>query len=120
MIDLMLFRRSETEDYVAGQIIFKEGEPGDKMYVISEGEVDILIGHDAIETARPGTTLGEIALIDQSPRSATALARTDCKLVPIDARRFQFLVQQTPFFALTVMKIMADRLRRTNARITST
>jgi CRP/FNR family cyclic AMP-dependent transcriptional regulator len=58
-----------------------------------------------------------MALIDQSPRSATAVAKTDCKLAPIDRRRFEFMVQQTPFFSLTVMKIMADRLRRTNSRI---
>lgn len=117
MIDLMLFRHSDTENFSAGQIIFKVGESGNTMYVISEGEVSILVGADVVEVAGPGTTVGEMALIDHCPRSATAVAKTDCKLVPIDQRRFEFMVQQTPFFSLTVMKIMADRLRRTNARV---
>jgi CRP-like cAMP-binding protein len=117
MIDIMLFRHSETENFSAGQIIFKQGESGSTMYVISEGEVSILVGADLVEVAKPGTAVGEMALIDHGPRSATAVAKTDCKLVPIDQRRFEFMVQQTPFFSLTVMKIMADRLRRTNARV---
>jgi len=117
MPDLMLFRHSEAEQFTAGDVIFMEGEPGDKMYVVSEGEVDILIGPDVVETAGPGSAFGEMALIDQSPRSASAIARTDCKLVPIDERQFQFLVRETPFFALTIMKTMADRLRKTNSRI---
>jgi CRP-like cAMP-binding protein len=58
-----------------------------------------------------------MALIDNSPRSATAIAKTDCKVVPLDQRRFQFLVQETPFFALQVMTIMATRLRHANSRM---
>ena len=53
-----------------------------------------------------------MALIDHSPRSATARAQTDCKVALIDERRFMFLVQETPFFALRVMGVMANRLRR--------
>ena len=55
---------------------------------------------------------GEMALIDREPRSATAIAETDCELVVIDKRRFWFLVQETPYFAEIVMRVMADRLRR--------
>jgi CRP-like cAMP-binding protein len=67
-----------------------------------------------LETVGPGGIIGEMALINTSARSASAIARTDSKLVPITAKRFQFLVQQTPFFALQVMEVMADRLRRMN------
>ena len=59
-----------------------------------------------------GGVFGEMALIESGVRSAKAVARTDCALVPIDERRFSFLFQQTPQFALQVMKIMAERLRR--------
>jgi CRP/FNR family cyclic AMP-dependent transcriptional regulator len=117
MIDPLPIHHSETESFAAGQIIFKVGEPGTLMYVIAEGQVEIIVGAEVVEVAGPGTIVGEMALIDQSPRSATAVARTDCKLAPIDRRRFEFMVQQTPFFSLSVMKIMADRLRRTNSRI---
>jgi CRP-like cAMP-binding protein len=53
-----------------------------------------------------------MALLDKTPRSATAVAKTDCKLVAVDERRFKFLVQQTPHFSLQLMRIIADRLRR--------
>jgi CRP-like cAMP-binding protein len=58
-----------------------------------------------------------MALIDHGARSADAVAETLCKLVPVDQRRFQFLVSETPFFALQVMSIMAGRLRHANERI---
>jgi CRP-like cAMP-binding protein len=119
MVDLMLFRHSETVNFSAGQTIFEAEETGTQMYVISEGEVEIRIGQHILEICGPGSIVGEMALIDQGPRSATAVAKTACKLVAIDQRRFEFLVQQTPFFSLTVMKIMADRLRKTNRRITA-
>jgi CRP-like cAMP-binding protein len=57
-----------------------------------------------------------LALIDRSPRSATAIAKTDCVLIKIDERQFLYLVQETPFFALIVMRTMAARLRRRNAQ----
>ena len=59
-----------------------------------------------------GGIMGELALIDSKPRSASAVAKTDCRLVPLDDKQFIFLVQQTPFFAIRVMRIMAERLRR--------
>jgi CRP/FNR family cyclic AMP-dependent transcriptional regulator len=119
MLDSLPLHHAETESFAAGQVIFKAGEPGKVMYVIAEGEVEIVVGSEVVEVAGPGAIVGEMALIDQSPRSATVVAKTDCKLAPIDQRRFEFMVQQTPFFSLTVMKIMADRLRRTNSRIAS-
>ncbi len=108
-----LFKHSE--DYIefrAGSRIFEEGQPGDTMYAIVEGEVDIVSRGRVLEAAGPGGIVGELALIDRSVRSASALARTDCKLVPVDAKHFQYMVGQTPFFALQVMRIMAERLRR--------
>lgn len=108
-----LFRNSKDfVSFSASQTIFQEDEPGDVMYVVLEGEVDILIDGKVISTLGPGGLFGELALIDTRPRSATAVARTDCKLVPISAKRFAYLVQQTPNFALHVMRVMADRLRR--------
>jgi CRP/FNR family transcriptional regulator, cyclic AMP receptor protein len=108
-----LFQHSE--DYVtfsAGSVIFEEGQPGDTMYAVIAGEVDIVSRGKVLETTGAGGLVGELALIDRSVRSASAVARTDCKLVPVDAKRFQYMVSQTPFFALQVMAIMAERLRR--------
>ena len=72
-----------------------------------------LIVHDkVIDTSHPGELLGEMALVDQSPRSATAVAKTACKVVPVNERQFSFMVQETPHFAITVMRAMCNRLRK--------
>ena len=102
----------DQESFAAEQVIFAEGQPGKKMYVVTAAEVNILVSETLIETLGVGDILGEMALIDTQPRSATAIAKTDCQLAPIDEQRFSFLVQQTPYFAIQVMRIMADRLRR--------
>jgi CRP-like cAMP-binding protein len=60
-----------------------------------------------------------MALIDNEPRSATVIAKTHCRLVEVDQGQFQYMVSEGPFFALRVMKVMADRLRKTNAKIRS-
>jgi CRP-like cAMP-binding protein len=82
------------------------------MYVIIEGEVEILSGDSVVDTLSPGDIFGEMALIDSSPRSANAMAHTDCKVVPVDQYAFTHYVQHSPFFSLHVMSIMAERLRR--------
>ena len=105
---------TDTVPYSAGQIIFSEGEPGDVMYVVQEGEVEITLDGHVLETAGPGGLVGEMALVDTAHRSATAVAKTDCKLVAIDETKFKVHVHHTPFFAVQVMRIMADRLRRMN------
>jgi CRP-like cAMP-binding protein len=96
--------------------LFESGEDGDHMYVVVKGEVDIQIGDSVVETAGPGDIVGEMALIDHSARSATAIAKTDCEVVPVDERRFLFLVQEHPLFAQHVMRVMANRLRRMSNR----
>ena len=106
----------DFEAYTAGQPIFTAGQPGDTMYVVKEGEVEVVINGKVIDTVGPGGILGEMALIDKRPRSATAIAKTDCKLVSVNEQRFQRLVQQTPHFALQVMKVMAQRLRQMDAQ----
>lgn len=100
------------ENHVPGTTIFSQGdEPGGVMYVIQEGEVDILLHGTLIDTIGPGAFLGEIGLVDHKPRSATAVAKTACRLLPINQKRFTWLVQQTPYFALQVMQTITERLR---------
>lgn len=101
----------ELSECEPGETVFEEGEPGERLYVVLEGEVSLSVRGTRVDTMRPGDMFGEMALIDTKPRSATATAVSACKLAPIDERRFLFLVQQTPFFALHVMRVMASRLR---------
>lgn len=113
MTTLHLFQHSpDAIPFKAGEIIFHEGDKAETMYVLIEGEIEILHHGQVIDEAGPGSLVGEMALIEASPRSATARARTDCRVVPINEKRFLFLVQQTPFFALQVMRILSERLRR--------
>lgn len=114
MLDLTRLFRSDKNavDFSAGDEIIKTGEISQEMYVLLDGQVDIIAEGKILETVNPGGMFGEMALIDASPRSADAVARCDGRLVPVDQKQFQFLVQQHPYFALHVMRVLAERLRR--------
>jgi CRP/FNR family cyclic AMP-dependent transcriptional regulator len=103
-----------VREYKAGEIIFKEGEPAAEFFVIQSGEVDIQFGNRLLGTLGDLDIFGEMALIDAAPRSATAVARTDVKIVPVGEKQFLFLVSRTPHFALNVMRTLARRLRMAN------
>ena len=109
---------SDTINLASGETLFKEGDIGDKMYVLLEGTMDVTIAGKTVETAESGALLGEIALIETSPRSATIVAATPCRLAQVDQRRFHFMVQQTPFFATHVMHVLAGRLRSMDKWVT--
>ena len=101
------------QEFEPGKTIFEEGTPGDFMYVILDGEIEVRVRHELIEVLGPGEILGEMALIDTNPRSATAVAKSKCRLAFVDERSFLFMVEETPSFALHVMRVLAHRLRRT-------
>jgi CRP-like cAMP-binding protein len=105
---------TETTDLAAGDVLFKEGDHGDSMFVLLEGAVDVRIGGLTVEQSTRGALLGEMALIDRSPRGATVVATEPSRLARVDERRFNFIIQQNPFFARHVMKVLVDRLRHMN------
>lgn len=112
-IKVGLFRQSDNAlTFRAGDVIFNEGDIGREMFVVRKGRVELRIGNLQLDVVEADETFGELALIDQQTRSATATALTDCEVVPVDSQRFLFLVQQTPNFALLMLKILASRLRR--------
>jgi CRP/FNR family cyclic AMP-dependent transcriptional regulator len=98
----------------AGSVIFREGDEARELFVIKSGEVRIQIGNRTVTDLRADSIFGEMALIDNEPRSATAIAVTDVELVAVSEKQFLFLVSQTPYFALKVMRVLAQRLRATN------
>ena len=110
----------ETLRVRAGGVIFREGEQADELFVIKSGYVRIQIGNRGIADLTTDSIFGEMALIDSEPRSATAVAITDVELVPISEKQFLFLVSQTPYFALKVMRTLAQRLRVTNKSLDRT
>ena len=104
----------EARFFKAGTTIFREGEEAHELFVIKTGEVRIQIGNRTVSELSADHIFGEMALIDNQPRSASAIAVTDVELVPVSEKQFLFLVGQTPYFALKVMRVLAQRLRATN------
>ena len=113
-----LFDQDEAAITVAaGQVIFREGAPTDLMYAVIGGQVEIVIRDQVVETVEAGGVFGELALIEDRPRNATATVVAEARLVAIDRKRFLFLVQQNPFFSIQLMTIMAGRLRKMDERL---
>jgi CRP-like cAMP-binding protein len=98
------------------KVVMKEGEVGVFMYVVLEGRVAISIQSKIVERVGPGGVFGEMALVDQSPRAATATAETDCDLLSINRNDFLDLVKSNPAFGVSLLKATADRLRVMTAR----
>jgi CRP/FNR family transcriptional regulator, cyclic AMP receptor protein len=103
----------DTIRFKAGSIIFREGDEARELFAIKSGHVRIQIGNRTITELGVDSIFGEMALIDSEPRSASAIALTDVELVPVSEKQFLFLVSQTPYFALKVMRVLAQRLRAT-------
>lgn len=101
----------DRQQYAAGDVVFEVGDTGDRMFGVVSGSVVLSRGGEEIARIGEGDTFGEMAIIDGSPRSATATAVVETELVAIDKRTFTFLVHETPTFALEVMASLAQRLR---------
>ena len=105
---------SPTTTFAPGEVIFREGDKADKMYVILSGELEVHLQGMVIDRLTQGGTFGEMALIDGSPRSATVVAKTGCELAAINEKTFVFLADEMPYFALHTMRNLVERLRRMN------
>ena len=112
--ELLTGNNVDTQFFKAGSIIFREGDEAHELFVIKKGAVRIQIGNRTLSELSVDDIFGEMALIDNEPRSATAIAMSDVELVPVSEKQFLFLVGQTPYFALKVMRVLAQRLRVTN------
>lgn len=116
---IALFAKApDVHSYKAGDVIFEIGAVGQVMYGVIEGEVDMLVNGKVFETIQAGDVFGEGALVQDPPlRASTAVAKTDCKLAAVDQTHFKFLVQETPLFALEVIRSMSTRLRAAKANL---
>ncbi len=113
VIDMRTFARNAgaTIKVPAGGTVFSKGDPGDCMYLVQAGVIDMTIGDKVIETIGEGEALGFMSMIDGEPRSSTAKAREACELSLIDARTFRFMVDEVPNFATYIMSALAQRIR---------
>ena len=103
--------------YDQGKVIMVAGQAGALMYVVTEGRVAISIRGAVVERVGPGGIFGEMALVDQSPRAANAVAETDCALLAINRNVFLSLVKSEPAFGIALLSAMAERLRNTAAAL---
>ena len=114
----LLGRAGESKPLASGSVVFEKGDPGEVMYVLTSGSVDLLDGDRVVATVESPGLFGEMALIVSKQRSLGAVVHDDAELVEISSRAFWILVHETPYFARLVMRVMADRLRRANSAIT--
>ena len=96
----------------AGEVLFKNGDRGGSMYVVRSGTLTIRSGSVVYEDVGPGGMVGEMGIVESNvPRSAMVYALTPSELVEVDQERFLELVDETPSFALAVMRVLSRRLR---------
>lgn len=101
-----------------GKTIVQEGQAGLRMYAVLEGRVAVsILGGGVVERLGPGGVFGELALLEQTPRMASAVAETDCQLLPINRTAFLLLVKTSPEFAESLLGSLAERLRTLTAKL---
>src|SRR5471030_3256016 len=116
---LKLFNDDEdTLSLGLGVTLFHKGDPAHSiMYVVRSGAVQICNGNMVLETVQPGGLVGEMAIVDGAPRSASARAEVASEVIIVDERRFYTMVAKSPAFAIRIMQVLTRRLRQTNARV---
>ena len=112
-IDMRMFaqRAGASISFPAGSIVFNKGDPGNCMYVVQSGVIEMVIGDTVVEVCGPNEAIGFMSMIDSAARSSTARVKEACELSLIDQRKFRFMIDEVPNFALYIMGAMARRIR---------
>jgi CRP/FNR family transcriptional regulator, cyclic AMP receptor protein len=112
-IDMRMFaqRAGASVSYPAGSVVFSKGDAGTCMYVVQSGVIEMTIGDKVIEVCGPNEAIGFMSMIDGAARSSTARVKKACELSLIDQRKFRFMIDEVPNFALYIMGAMARRIR---------
>lgn len=105
----------KARPFKQGETLFREGDFGHTMFVVLEGQVDIMVGDKVVDRVLPGGFFGEMAILDAQPRAATAVGSSWGRLLEIDEAEFEGLVAHTPSFAIKVMRMLVLRLRRSQS-----
>lgn len=120
MTDDQLFQRF-GKDFPKGAVLCREGEPGHEMFVIQSGRVTISMSAGDLDkvltTLGPGEFFGEMSILTNKPRSATATCAEASKVLVIDAGTFEAMIRGNAEIALRMIKKLADRLQETNEQI---
>src|SRR5882724_279628 len=111
-----LAERLDTMRFASGAKVFERGDPGDSLYVVRSGEVEIFFKNDTgerivLETARTGDFFGEISLLDSGPRTASAVVTQDLEAIVVDRGDLAEFLRLRPDAALSLLAAMGQRLR---------
>jgi len=125
VVALEFFRSAGTiEEKPAGKPLFSENEKAGglfsknaRMYLLLEGEIGLMIGNKFFGVVKPGDICGELAVIAGLPRSATAMAKINCRVLSLDEKQFHAALAKKPEFALMLMSIMVQRLRQSMTKL---
>ncbi len=120
-----LARLCRTVTWAAGEVVFREGDPGASLFVLTQGEVEVLNGHGGddkvIAALAAPSAFGEMALVDREARSATVRARTPCQALELTAEAFTAFRKRSrdgfTFVVINVARILSSRLRETSQRL---
>ena len=112
VIQLVALLQGKPLNLKSGEVLFEQGQPGTQMFVVQSGALELHVNGKPVGTVGPGGVIGEMAIVDHGPRSATAVAAADTALFPIDAPQFDKLVQNVPGFAREIIGILVRRLRQ--------
>jgi len=120
-----LAERIDLLRYAAGETIFNFGDPGNALFIIRSGEVEIFLRNDEgekiiLETSQPGDVFGEVAMLDNGPRTAWVAAVSDVEVLRLDRAHFVDYIRQYPPAALNLLSVAARRLRRSDEVIRRT
>jgi CRP/FNR family transcriptional regulator, cyclic AMP receptor protein len=112
-IDMRMFakRAGANLTFAEGNVVFNQGDPGSCMYIVQSGTIEMMIADKVVEVCGPNEAIGFMSVIDGAPRSSTARVKEACELSVIDERKFRFMVDEVPNFALYIMGAMARRIR---------
>lgn len=122
---IALAEKMDLLRYSAGQAVFNYGDPGNAMYIVRSGEVEIYVKNDqgekiVLETSQAGDLFGEVAVLDGGPRTAWVVALSDVELLRLDREHFEDYVRQCTPAALNLLSVAARRLRRSDDLIRRT
>ena len=108
----------EEENFEKGQYIVNEGDLGKELFMIVKGEVDVIAGGNVVAVMKDGAGFGEMALIDNQPRSADIVAKNDVLVLKMESDDFLEILKQREEVALGVIKVLVGRIRELNAKLT--
>ena len=112
------------QHYTKGEVIFNEGDIGDELYIVADGQVDILLNLKSDEplhlaTVKAGNYFGEMSVLDRDPRSAAARVAEDARLFVLKGEQLKELIYVMPEIAFTIFRVLSERLRRSDRRLDS-